>query len=738
MDAQPHRIDLESLRQTVDDLSPRSRLLSLPDRARSGCLHFRTDARTLRARLADGDWLPASDPALASDPEAGSAREDLERLMRLDARLRDSLGIDALMFGIGLATWQDGHTLRSAPLLLSPAEILPDPSEPRLRSVGPAQLNPTLLRRLGLTPETFPDDPLDHRPRENGPGRLVAIEPTALLGIFTTTRLMLHERLDARRFVRLLRSPVSGRLIGQEPAQAAPGHAAWPPGSLPGDPSADAAQARVLDRIGAGESLVVEGPPGTGKTRLVSTLARAAARGGRSVLVVSDTLAALESIERQIAEARDCPAPLRLYGASARSDALARTLGRIPGSSPSEMLRDLSRAKRPGVILASTLSYIANVPEEWSFDLVLIDDAAQIPLAHVLPAVAAGKQAAIFGDPRQLAPTAHLSRVLDSVIGNDAPASLMDAARASLPLEQLTHHYRSRHPALFQGSNRLFYEDRVRIAPGPRHVGSRGLISVRVPGRYDRRSSQTNPAEANAVVEHLARLRKAGSTQSVLIVALTDPQRDLIAQRLREADLPPATGDTAEPLLVGTADSIQGIERDIVLVSVTFGPDQVGGAAPANFGTLALPGSERRVNVMMTRARDATILFASVPADGITRNRSAGQNALITFLRIAERRAILPGTDYAGPLSALLEISHCKAKSHGQALALEDLTGRSIGALYVTGAGDPRDEAAEMLQLARNGWKVAAVTTEEAARCADAPENGARIRDLISDFRTSL
>ncbi|MFX9532669.1 AAA family ATPase, partial [Acinetobacter baumannii] len=92
-----------------------------------------------------------------------------------------------------------------------------------------------------------------------------------------------------------------------------PGHAAWPPGSLPGDPSADAAQARVLDRIGAGESLVVEGPPGTGKTRLVSTLARAAARGGRSVLVVSDTLAALESIERQIAEARDCPPPQRLY-----------------------------------------------------------------------------------------------------------------------------------------------------------------------------------------------------------------------------------------------------------------------------------------------------------------------------------------------------------------------------------------------------------------------------------------
>ena len=738
MDAQPHRIDLESLRHTVDDLSPRSRLLSLPDRARSGCLHFKTDARTLRARLADGEWLAAGDPALAPDPEAGSAIEHLERLARLDAGLRDTLGIDTLMFGLGLATWQDGHTLRSAPLLLCPGEFLADPTGSRVRSLGPAALNPTLLRRLGLTPETFPDDPLDHRPRESGPGRLVAIEPTALLGIFTPVRLWLHDRLDTRRFVRLLRNPITGSLIGQDAAQAAPGSAAWPPEVQPSDPSADAAQARVLDRVTAGESMAVEGPPGTGKTRILSTLGRAALKAGRSVLVLSDTIAALEAIERQIDDGRDGSQALRLYGTHARTDALARKLGRSPGPSPAEMLRELSRAKRPGIILASTLSYVAHVPEEWSFDLVLVDDASQIPLAHALPALAAGRQAVVCGDPRQLAPAAHLSRVLDSVVGNDAPTSLMDAARAALPVERLTHHYRSRHPALFQGSNRLFYADRIRIAPGPRQVGSRGLISVRVPGRYDRRSSHTNTAEASAVVEHLVRLRKAGSTQSVLIVALTEPQRDLIAQRVREAGLPPSGDDAVEPLLVGTTDSIQGIERDIVLVSVTYGPDQIGGPAPANFGIVALPGGERRVNVMMTRAREATVLFASVAADGITRNRSEGQNALITFLRIAERRAILPGKDYAGPLGALLEASHCKAKSHGQALALEDLTGRSIGALYVTGTGDPRDEAAEMLQLVRNGWKVAAITHDEATRCAAGPENGARIRELISDFRTSL
>lgn len=730
---------LETLRRSVDDQGLRARLINLADPQRGGCLHLRAEARSLRNRLALGTWVDASDPMLAAADDAGETTGLLGRFHRMAESLLDGLGIESLMFGLGFATWRDEHGGRTAPLLLVPAAIRREAGTTQLRSLGDPRLNPALLRRLGLTDDAFPEDPLDYRPRADATHGIVSLTPGTVLGPFTTIRLALAERLDPDRFVKLGRHPVVARLTGGAAASEWSGTPADDPDEAgPGLPL-DARQRQVLDRVRAGESVAINGAPGTGKTQTLTALALDAASRGKHVLIVSDTVAALETAARRIAAQGRTARVLTVYGREARTDRIAAALDRPAIGHAVDLLRDLNRAQRPNILLATTLSYVQNVPEEWSFDLVLIDEASQVAVAHALPAIAAARQVVVCGDPRQLPPGSLLRRALDNVVGNDVPMSLYDAAAlAEMPSIALDHHYRSRHPGLIQGSNRLFYGDRLRIAPAPRPVGSRGLGALQVPGVFDRRNGQTNRVEAAAIVEHIRQMRAAGRTQSLLVIAATDAQRDWINDQLSANNLLADSDDAAEPTLVTTPDCAQGIERDIVLISLTYGPDRPGGRPPASFGTLSLPGGERRLNVMMTRARETTLVVTSVASTEITRGRSDAQNALITFLKLAERRATIPGAAYEGELSRLLEENHCVAKRYGQAVTIEDRAGRSLGTMYVTGLGDHLDERAEIAQLERNGWRVITLTAEEARAAGNDPQVGTRLRVQIDDFRTGL
>jgi hypothetical protein len=80
--------------------------------------------------------------------------------------------------------------------------------------------------------------------------------------------------------------------------------------------------------------------------------------------------------------------------------------------------------------------------------------------------------------------------------------------------------------------------------------------------------------------------------------------------------------DWAEPVLINNLESIQGEERDIMLFSLTYGPDQTGRVA-MNFGPLNQAGGERRLNVAITRAREALIVFGSLRAEHIDLSRTS-------------------------------------------------------------------------------------------------------------------
>ena len=71
-----------------------------------------------------------------------------------------------------------------------------------------------------------------------------------------------------------------------------------------------------------------------------------------------------------------------------------------------------------------------------------------------------------------------------------------------------------------------------------------------------------------------------------------------------------------EPVIVKNLENIQGDERDVMLFSVTFGPD-LAGKLTMNFGAINGVGGEKRLNVAITRARRELHVFSSIRAEQI-------------------------------------------------------------------------------------------------------------------------
>lgn len=148
------------------------------------------------------------------------------------------------------------------------------------------------------------------------------------------------------------------------------------------------------------------------------------------------------------------------------------------------------------------------------------------------------------------------------------------------------------------------------------------------------------------VVAEAVKIMRDGRERSVGIVTFNSEQQKLIVDLLeaevrKDPSLERFTGDAApEPLLVKNLENIQGEERDVMLFSLTYGPD-VAGKISMNFGPLNREGGERRLNVAITRAREQLIVFGSLRGDqiAIERTRAAGVRDLRRFLLFAERGA---------------------------------------------------------------------------------------------------
>jgi very-short-patch-repair endonuclease/DNA polymerase III delta prime subunit len=293
-------------------------------------------------------------------------------------------------------------------------------------------------------------------------------------------------------------------------------------------------------------------------------------------------------------------------------------------------------------------------PGVLEFDLLVFDEASQVTPVDALGAIARARQVVVVGDDRQLPPTRFFSRVADDA-GDEASdaddfqtadvESVLGLCEAqNMPQRMLRWHYRSRHHSLIAVSNREFYDDRLYVVPSPvSGAAGGGLIFRHIDdGTFDRGGSATNRKEAQAIADAVMDHARRYPDKTLGVGAFSVAQRDAILDELelrrRQASgLEPffATG-SAEPFFVKNLENIQGDERAVIFISVGYGRDASGYMA-MSFGPLNNDGGERRLNVLITRARERCEVFSSITADDIDlgRTRARGTRALKTFLTYA-------------------------------------------------------------------------------------------------------
>ena len=313
------------------------------------------------------------------------------------------------------------------------------------------------------------------------------------------------------------------------------------------------------------------------------------------------------------------------------------------------------------VFMMSPLS-IANYlpPGAFTFDLIIFDEASQVRPVDALGAIARGQQVVVVGDSKQLPPTSFF----DSLVAAD-DAEPEDESTAASDIESvlglfcsrgahqrmLRWHYRSRHESLIMVSNHLFYEDRLVVFPSPDRDRKRlGLVYRRLENApYERSRTRTNPVEAKAVAAAvMAHARSQLSLpkeqrETLGVAAFSVAQMDAVLNQvelLRRGDpsceeffsYPPH-----EPFFVKNLENVQGDERDVIFISVGYGRTEEGYLA-MSFGPLNRTGGERRLNVLISRARRRCEVFTSLCAEDldVSKTSSAGVAALKTFLHYAE------------------------------------------------------------------------------------------------------
>lgn len=316
------------------------------------------------------------------------------------------------------------------------------------------------------------------------------------------------------------------------------------------------------------------------------------------------------------------------------------------------------------VLLMSPISVAQFLPpESVAFDLLVIDEASQVRPEDSLGAIARAKQIVVVGDEKQLPPTSFFDRVAadeeDEREGDDEYAgpdllggvaklgemeSILKLCEArGLGSRMLCWHYRSRDPSLIEVSNREFYDNELVLPPSPlQEDPAYGLCFTRVDGVYDKGGKRDNKGEGDAIVARVAEHARLHPTLSLGIVTFSFAQRNLITLLLEQARRSDAALDAfmregqSEDLFVKNIENVQGDERDVILVSVGYGPAvRGGGLTSMSFGPVNGDGGERRLNVLFTRARIRCEIFCSFDPGDINLSRTSGEGPRI-FKRFLE------------------------------------------------------------------------------------------------------
>lgn len=288
-------------------------------------------------------------------------------------------------------------------------------------------------------------------------------------------------------------------------------------------------------------------------------------------------------------------------------------------------------------------------PGSLAFDIVVMDEASQMPPAQAIGAIARGTQLVVVGDPKQLPPTSFFTSMAapeDGLAVTDSESILDVCISQFHPTRQLRWHYRSQHHSLIAFSNQEFYEGKLIVFPSPRDKSrALGVSYHYVEDGFYQSKSNINKAEAMRVVDAAVEHILTRPRDSLGVVTLNIKQRDLLADMLEERlrSLPEAHefreywDREGMGLFVKNLETVQGDERDCILISTTYGKAPGTTVVRQGFGPISRQGGWRRLNVLFTRARKAIGVYSSLRPEDIVSDVATpvGTRALRSYLEFA-------------------------------------------------------------------------------------------------------
>lgn len=355
------------------------------------------------------------------------------------------------------------------------------------------------------------------------------------------------------------------------------------------------------------------------------------------------------------------------------------------------------------------------------FDIVIFDEASQMPTSEAVGTIARGKALVCAGDPKQMPPTSFFSveATDESEAEYDDMESILDDCRTlSMPSAPLRWHYRSKSESLIAFSNLEYYDGSLYTFPSAMDRVSK-VSYVHVDGTYDYGRTRSNKAEAEAIVDEVLRRWRDPvlSQDSIGIIAFSKVQQDLIDDTLSQRiagnpKLEAMANREVEGIFVKNLENVQGDERDVILFSIGYGPDK-SGKVSMNFGPLNNKGGERRLNVAVSRARKEMMVFATLKPEQIDLKRSnaRGVEGLKRFLEFARDGQIaVPGRKSAASEgSSIVEAVASEIRKLGY--AVDTNVGRSDFKVDIA-VVDPQDKDHYLLGILCDGENYYRTKTE--------------------------
>lgn len=293
-------------------------------------------------------------------------------------------------------------------------------------------------------------------------------------------------------------------------------------------------------------------------------------------------------------------------------------------------------------------------PGAFMFDLVIFDEASQLPTPEAIPSILRARQVVVAGDSNQLPPSSFFRTSLEGDSNEweegqiEELESLLDDCKASVPFFQETDlkwHYRSRDERLINFSNHYYYENRLITFPSPSSDQKKsGVFLQYVPdGVWDRGGSRINRKEARQVAKLIIQQFKSEPDKTLGVVAFNASQKEAIEDALEEELQTHKTlaalmdPERSEPFFIKSLENVQGDERDVIIISVGYGRAQ-DGKMSLNFGPLNTAGGWRRLNVLVTRAKWKTVLVTSVRSSELIgiNPENKGPMGLKNYIQYAE------------------------------------------------------------------------------------------------------